>query len=357
MALYKKKELSPFDVINDEKKTVKDEPRIPFAQKNLTLSTRACVFMTGLILTLTLLVVSFGKAIIPLALAYGIVLFWCLTFRFIENCRTIPLNLFLNVLLVAGVYLIPGIAPDPGSFYCYMPLAAGLTVLGSSIKDGRAYYMRSYILEEIILPVLTGSACVALSAVISKYLFESKTTGVMLILSAIILGIISLVISSIWGKEALMSSGKLCAVSDYSRVDAESNKRFFIERGVFLLETVVIMIVITVGKILVMKYVPDLPYIIYVAVAGLAAMIFAFASGRRWDDIFSCESFIPVTIVPLFSPVAGVLISAGVDIVVMGYLHTYKRKKVFADVPKSFDGLPLLIIAEGLLIMAVEAVF
>lgn len=355
MALFGKKELSPFDIRTDLKQDVKDEPYRPFAQKNLALTTRACVFLVGFLMTLTLLIVSFGRAIVPLALAYGIVLFWCLTFRFFENCRTIPVNLFVNVLPVVGIYLIPGIAPDPGSYYCYMPLVLGLTALGSTIKDGRAYYMRSYISDEVILPVVIGTVCALTSGGISKFVFESKTTGVMLIISSAVLGTVAFIASKIRGKEVSMSSGKLADVSDYSPINIESNTAFLMERGVFAIEAVVIMIMVTVLRIVSLRYLPQMPIILYPAVAALAAMIFAFASGRRWDDKFACESFIAVTIIPLLSPVSGVAISIAADIVVMGYLHTYKRRKMSADVPKPFDGLPLLLAAAGLAIMAMEA--
>ena len=357
MARYGKKELSPFDVRNDREKKEVKEHFSPFARKNLALTTRSCIFMLGFILTMSLLIASFGRMIIPLALAYAIVLVWAITFRFIENCRTISVNIFLNVLLVVGVYLLPRVAPDPGSFYCYMPLVVGLTALGSTIKDGRAYYMRSYIVEEIILPVTVGSACVLTAAVACKFLFESKNVGVMLVISSVVLGSISLTISKIWDKEVLMSAGKLSDVSDYSPVNLEANTRFFMERGVFLLETVVIMIMLTVLRIVSIRYVPDLPFVVYPALAALTAMVFAFASGRRWDDKFACESLIAVTVMPLMAPVTGIAICIGVDILVMGYLHTYKRYKMSADVPKSFDGLPILVAALGFILMAVEAVF
>ena len=357
MALFSKKELSPFDIHGDEKKTVKEEPYKPFAQKNLVLTTRACVFMSCFMMTLSLLIASFGRAVFPLAFAYGIVLFWCISFRFIENCRTIPANLFINVLPVVGIYLIPGIAPDPASYYCYMPLVLGMTALGSTIKDGRAYYMRSYLSDEVLLPVVAGSASVLVSAVCCKFLFESKNVGVMIILSSVMLGVISLVVSAVSGKEVLLSSGKLSEVADYSPINYETNMRFFKDRGAFALESVVILIVVTVLRILSVRYFPGLPVVLYPAAAALAAMIFAFASGRRWDDVFACESVIAITIIPIMSPLSAVAISVAVDIFVMGFLHTYKRHKIFADIPKAFDGLPILLVALGLVLMAVENVF
>ncbi len=357
MARYGKKELSPFDVRNDIPKKEVKERFSPFARKNLALTTRSSVFMLGFILTMALLIASFGRMLVPLALAYAIVVFWTITFRFIENCRTIPVNILLNVLLVVGVYLLPRVAPDPGSFYCYMPLIVGLTALGSSIRDGRAYYMRSYVIEEIVLPVTVGSACVLTASVACKFLFESKNVGVMLIISAVVLGAISLVISKIWDKEVLMSAGKLADVSDYSPVNLEANTRFFMERGVFLLESVVIMIILTVLRLVSIRYIPDLPFVVYPAVAALTAMVFAFASGRRWDDKFACESLIAVTVIPLMAPITGIAVCLGVDVLVMGYLHTYKKQKMSADVPKSFDGLPILTAALGFILMAIEAVF
>ena len=72
--------------------------------------------------------------------------------------------------------------------------------MSSSIRDGRAYFTRSDILEEIIVPGVISSFAVLLAAVISKYLFEQKKIGIMLIISAIAVGAVSFLLSKEYGK-------------------------------------------------------------------------------------------------------------------------------------------------------------
>ena len=356
MVRYKDTKLSPFDRVETKKETKSRSGFGDLFRKNFFLSTRASVFMLGYSLTLACLVASFGRMYIPILLALLSVIVWTFTFRFAENCRTIPLNIFLNTSLISGLYLLPKVSLDPVSFYSYVPLLIGLTALSSSICDGRAYFTRCSISEEIVMPGVVGSFCVLLAGLISKFAFEKKSIGVMLILTAVLTGLIALAFSKGTGKKVRMTSSKLIDVQDYHPVNKEENAGFLMGRVVFAGETVAVMAGMLAMKISDMKFSIELPFALYPIAASLVIVIFILISGRRFDDLFACESMLIIAILPLMPSVTGVLITISVDMVLTGFLHTYKRRKLFADINTYFDGLPMLMAVLGIAIMLVETV-
>ncbi|SMC49816.1 hypothetical protein SAMN06296952_1481 [Oscillospiraceae bacterium] len=356
MIRYKDTKLSPFDRVELKQETKSKQGFGDLFRKNFYLSTRACVFMLGYSLTLACLVASFGRMYIPILLALLCVIVWTFTFRFAENCRTIPLNIFLNTSLIAGLYLLPKVSPDPVSFYSYVPLLIGLTALSSSIRDGRAYFTRCSISEEIVIPGVIGSFCVLVAAVISKFAFEKKSIGVMLIITAVMSGLTALAFSKAIGQKVRMTSSKLIDVHDYHPVNKEENAGFLMGRVVFAGETVAVLAGMLAMRISDMKFSLDLSFALYPIAASLVIIIFILIAGRRFDDIFACESLLIIAVLPLMPSVIGVIITIAVDIVLTGFLHTYKRRKLFADINTYFDGLPMLMAVLGITIMLVETV-
>lgn len=355
MARYSSKKLSPFDGV-EVKQTENAKKGIgDLFRKNFYLSTRACIFMAGYSLTLACLVASFGRMYIPILLALGCVLIWTFVLRYVENCRTIVLNVFLNTALFAGLYFLPVVAPDPMSFYCYVPLIIGLTALSSSIRDGRAYFTRSDILEEIIVPGVISSFAVLLAAVISKYLFEQKKIGIMLIISAITVGAVSFLLSKATGKKIRLTSNKLADIADYHPINFEENIRFLKERLVFSGECIAVLAGMLAVNIADLRFSLKLPFALLPIVASVVIVIFMLLSKRRFDDVFACESMIAVAVLPLMPSVIGVFTAVAADIVIASFLHTYKRSKLFADINSYFDGLPMLMTVLGMAILIIEA--
>lgn len=355
MARYSSKKLSPFDGVEVQKDTGKKQGFGDLFKKNFYLSSRSCIFMTGYSLTLAALVAAFGKMYIPILLALGVVVVWTFTMRFAENCRTIPFNVFLNTALIAGLYFLPKVSPDPMSFYCYVPLLIGLTALSSSIRDGRAYFTRCSVAEEVFMPGVIASFSMLTAAVISKFAFEQKSIGVMLIISSAINGLIAIFLSKATGKKVRMTSSQLCDVHDYHPVNVEENARFLKGRVVFAGETIAVLAGMIALNICNLKFALNLPFGLYPIAAALVVVIFILISRRRFDDLFAIESLLIVAVLPVMPSLIGVLVTIAGDIVVTGFLHTYKRRKLFTEINTYFDGLPMLTAVLGIAIMLIEA--
>ncbi len=355
MARYSSKKLSPFDGVEVQKDTGKKQGIGDLFKKNFYLSTRACIFMAGYSLTLAALVAAFGKMYMPILLALGVVIVWTFTMRFAENCRTIPLNIFLNTALFAGLYFLPKVAPDPMSFYCYVPLLIGITALSSSIADGRAYFTRCSVVEEIFMPGVIASFSMLCAALISKFAFEQKSIGVMLVISSAINGLVAILLSKATGKKVRMTSSKLCDVHDYHPINAEENARFLMGRVLFAGETIAVLAGMIALKICDMRFTLNLPFGLYPIAASMVLIIFILIAGRRFDDLFAVESIIIVAVLPIMPSLIGVLITIAADVVLTGFLHTYKRRKLFTEINTYFDGLPMLTTVLGLVIVLVEA--
>ena len=355
MARYSSKKLSPFDGVEVRKDTGKKQGLGDLFKKNFCLSTRACIFMIGYSLTLAALVAAFGKMYIPVLLAPACVVVWSFTMRFAENCRTIPLNIFLNTALFAGIFFLPKVAPDPMAFYCYVPLLIGITALSSSIADGRAYFTRCSFVEEILMPGVIASFSMLIAAVISKFAFEQKSIGVMLIISSVINGLMAILFSKATGKKVRMTSSKLCDVHDYHPVNVEENARFLKGRVIFAGETVAVLAGMIALKICDMRFSLNLPFGLYPIAASLVLIIFILIARMRFDDLFAIESLIIVAILPIMPSLVGVLITVAADIVITAFLHTYKRRKLFTEINTYFDGLPMLTAVLGIAIMLIEA--
>lgn len=355
MARYSNRKLSPFDGVEVKQDTGRKKGFGDIFRKNFYLSTRASVFMLGYTLTLAAMVAAFGKMYIPILLAVLCVAVWTFTMRFAENCRTIPLNIFLNTALCAGIYFLPKVAPDPMSFYCYVPLIIGLTALSSSIPDGRAYFIRCSVTEEIFIPGVIASFTMLVAAVISKFLMEQKSIGVMLLISSVLNGIISMLLSRATGKKVRLTSGMLCDVHDYHPVNSEENARFLKGRVVFAGEVIAVLAGMLALRICDMKFALSLPWALYPIAASLVVVIFMLIAGRRFDDAFAMESLIIVAVLPIMPSLTGVMTAVAADVVVAGFLHTYKRRKLFTEINTYFDGLPMLTAVLGIAVMLVEA--
>lgn len=352
-------------------------------EENISLSARSSVFLAGLIatgaalitrsediLTMSLCVVA------QLAVWAGLMIFW-------QRASTKHLNLFVNVLVVficlfAAKMLDADV--DPGEYIYLMPLAAGLTALGSETGDEETGSGRIDPVKELIIPVALSLASLAPAAAVCVPA-DRKITSVAVIVSALTLILMAALGSYSTGRKVSFSSPALGDYAGMPSASMENVRGFLLARLFFAIGIIPALAAAYGGRKLYDIYLDDndrMLLIIPLFVLAVMTLVafgtekFLSRDGGRYGKYCIYEAIAAAAMISLPFIKNDRLGSHGVktalllvfyvlavimaDIIATGYLTTYKRRSIFSERPAPADGLPLMLIVGGIAIMCVEGI-
>ena len=325
--------------------------------------------MIMLILSVILVPVCAGDKILQVMLIAAVVLFWSLTYRFIGRPVVLPVNIFINTVLVAVPPLFPFFELGTGYFVAMLPLACGLTALTSMNPDKRSAYERPDAVNEILIPSAAGFG-IGVAACSIYIITGRKTVSIAIILAALLLMVVSVLFRRLSGREVMFSSPFINDIRDIPSDDRANLRSFFVHRGIAAISAVVLEAAL-LGSLKIPQIYPFTQFDPKPFVCALAALLLSLVFLKKireksfgggfypYELIFSFGILIipflmkdPVirTIAVPLSPVLYIL----ADMLITGFLCTYKRRRLSAVRHYYSEGAPLLLMTLGLLVMAVE---
>ncbi len=356
------------------------------------LSTRSSIFTALVLVAVCFMVPSYAgdsKAFLvsvawAVAAAVAYVLFWTVTFRLFESPDTMPASVVLNLVpsIVAFIFLKERV-PLEGSVL----IAAGLSALTLISRDetkkparkankafrdvdflngeliGYSEFIKADVVHEVLLPLLfaliSSVAGVVLSAVISS---KTGMTGksLSILIASLVLVLISWLISSLRGKDYLLSSASLSDSSELPSLRYRSLRSFLLRRLRFFLSIVILGSGSLLTDYLNTRFTLGLWFMKYV-ICALMLFVFAFLRGRHSKHriqfvaelciiyalgICRCNSILDIVIV--------VLLSLLVDILITGLTLTHNRRLIMSGRSRFVEGMPLELMSAALIFMACE---
>ncbi|MBO4637996.1 MAG: hypothetical protein J5685_12745 [Clostridiales bacterium] len=338
-------------------------------RKTSYMTARSAVYMCMLILSILLFPVTDGKHILQVLVLAGVILLWSLTFRFFLNPKILPLNIFCNTVLVALPSSLPFFDLGTETYVAMLPLAMGLTAMTSMNADRKSVYERPDATEEVLIPSLTAFG-VGVASCSIYIIAERKLVSIAIIISALLLMLLSVLYKKFTGREKAFTSS---AINDIRTIpgDDRANLKSFVSHRLIIFISAVIL---EVGLVFSLK-IPDIyPFTLFdpkPLVCAILALILSLVFSRKIKEKSFGGGFYPYEIIIAFGvlilpfligdpvyrnvaiPLAPALFTLA-DMLVTGFLCTYKRRRLSAVRHYYSEGIPLLMLLLGILIMAVE---
>lgn len=379
MSIFKRNQISPFDQYYADQDLDIEISGVNPSDKYLSL--RASVFMIGLILTLSMIVVNGESLLALITVVLASVFISFVAGLFLRRPLYRPLVLFLNTVSMLGIIVILSIITNKitvGDYILFIPLVAGVTSLGVEPNDYRKVYRKPDLMYEMVMPVLGALVSVALAS-LTLELADHYIVSLMFIMAAIYLGLFSFIVSKITRRHVFFSTP---VISDYSNILSASSdnvKAFLVSRVKSIVAFSIALVVGLGSSYIVNEYLinkSELSLALIPLTSAVVYMIMGFAIyGKRPRSIhkilFTYEAcmgtmiastpFMAVDVWKYSSSrlVVGFiiywLVVVAVDFLISGYLIAFKRRAIFAEPPKYFSGIPLLMIICGIVLMCIEA--
>lgn len=341
MSIFGKQRQLPFE---EKKETEVLEKVSSF--KNLrkwNLSLRGTVLLVSLIEAFLLMFKLNGSFSLSMVYIPLILLIWRGTLAHFEHPGILPLNLFLNSLLVFPLFFIPVVGITPTEFIAFVPLIIGMTVLSAVTNNGRVYFYKPDFGTEIMLPLVSAVVVSVLSYILALFMFETVLFSVMFIGAALLVALLSRVLSAFYDKPMILSfDGSFLDSLEWSN------------RAVVVLD-----IALVSGFVFAYKFFTasiELPYVIIPLIAVIVIVITMLISVRVRTVSYLVEISVAFTILLLFPSVVGIIAAMISDLLLVLIYVAYKGHKIFAKKNQAIEGLPALMILYSVLIMVFEMI-
>lgn len=359
--VFKKKAISPFDEVRVEKSEDVQES-IPNKDVNY-FSLRAAVFMACLIISISGIFVAGSNVLLMSGLVAVYLLLWATTMRLWQSPRTAMVNLFVNLIVGVVVFAIPQIIGAKlayAEFDSLLTVVAGVTILGSVNKDYTRRFSVVDIVDEFLFPILLAVVAVSLAS-LSLFVADNNSLGFMLILSSIALGGFSWILKILLKTTYSFSSYRIVDYNDFPVANKEKLVAFYKDRGRFAIRFTIAFVVSFICSKLIDKYLLDFdPYIklLVPVVAALVFMIFGLIESRRLDSkmvpMYLIENIFAMFFV-MFPIIANWIAAILIDLLLVGYMVTFKRRSIRAVKSIHVEGVPLILIVLGIVCLCAEA--
>ena len=330
------------------------------------MSTRASIFLAFAVIGLNIMLMSDVRFYIPFAALLALILFWCISLRFIRKPSVAPVCAAILILLSAGAgYLTSSVI-----------LAAGLSVASLGLAcmnlmglDDHEEDVRPAFLKEILIPLFF--ACAASSCgFLSGYFFEKKYLFMANIISVAFLILVSIAISKTSGSRYFFTSKRLTEFWDIPVAEISQVRIFIFAKCKY-----VITVLSTFGICLALWYFLDLEFKQYLYLPAAAILnlplIYLFCGKERerrslfGTKFLMFEAFLSAILVSLYFAfysgelritvtVYAFMLLIGTDIIGSVLLAVIRRRQIFVSRSKYIDGTPFMMTMFSLLIMLVE---
>ena len=330
------------------------------------MSTRSSLFLAFTVIGLNIMMMSGVELYVPFASLLALVLFWCVSLRFIRKPVLAPLCAVILILLSAGI----------GFYFKDVVLASGLavSVIGLSCLnlmglDDTEEDRRPAFMKEVFIPLFFACAA-SLCGFLSRYVFEQKYLFISNILSVAFLILISITISKTSGSRYFFTSKRLTEFWDIP-VAEFSQVRVF----VFAKCKYIIAVLSMFGVLFALWYFLDFEYktYLYLPVSIVWALPLVYlCRGRERErrSLFGTrymmfEILLSAILVALYysffsddlhitGTVYAFMLLIGTDIIGSVLLAVIRRRQIFVSRSKYIDGTPFMMTMFSLLIMLLE---
>lgn len=373
---------NPFDGISMEEPKPADR-----------LSTRSAIFTAFVMIAVCLMtpvVVGDIKTILisllwTVGAAAAYVLFWTFTMRLFESPDMMPVSVVLN--LVPAV-LLSVFLPDKFALEGLVFLGAGLTALSleaADEKDRKAgkkdksgftaidflsgevvkytEFIKADIGAEVIVPFICAVVSAAAGVVVSGLVrglthMQGKAPG--LILSALVLMLLSAVISAVRGNYYLFSSSEMSDPSVLPVTTYKHLRSFLLRRSRFFVSIVMMGAGCLICDVIDVRFELGFPYMKHI-LSALLVFAFAFIRGRQSKHRIQFATELSVIYALCVTRVNTIgdlvlisLLATIADILVTAFMYTRNRRLIMSGRSSYVEGMPLELITAAVIFMIVE---
>lgn len=374
---------NPFDGIHLKSESLGDK-----------LSTRAAIFTAFMMIAVCLMLPSFTGDKSAFAIAYlwvigacaVYVLLWSAVMRVFESPDMMPVSIVVNLIPAALLSIFLG---DKLPLAGLVFLGAGLTALtleAADEKDRKAgkkkekftgidflsgevvkytEFIKADVTGEVLIPALcavfASTAGVGFSELFAYYSHASGKS-LRVIISALVLMLMSLVISKIRGKEYLFSSSEMSDAAILPMTTYKHIRSFVLRRGRFFVSIVLIGAGCILSDYLNVRFALGMPFMKHILCA-LLVFAFAFIRGRQSKHRiqFATELAViySVSVTLIFSIgdlVLMSLLATIADVVITAMMYTRNRRLIMSRRSRYVAGMPVELMTVAVIFMAVEVV-
>lgn len=373
---------NPFDGISKMKEV-----------RKVYLSSRSSVFLAMLLVALCLMIPPFNgdpkafliSILINLGTAFGFILFWSFTLRFIENPEIMPLSIAINIVpaAVLGILLNGRV-----SFTGLILLSAGVSCLSlissdtakarklnRSVPEGFTgidflsgemikydEFIKPDITGEILIPSAFAVLAALLSILLTSFINPSSGAGLRILAGSVFLMLESFIVSKISGKDILLTSAKQADASRVPSYERKALRSFILRRSRYIASFVIIGTSCLLSDYINSRFQLNMPYIKHIACV-LMIFVFAFIRGRHTKHriqyavelgiIYSLGTAYIFTISDLI--LIG-LFSFGADFLITSVLFVHNRRLIVSERSPYIAGMPLELMTVSFIIMICDTV-
>ena len=348
-ALFKKNKYAPFDDIVVAKEINEDKPSAVVYAERDAFSFRGAVFTITCIVSLCWIFSRCEKLIPSLIMWLGYLIFWAVTCRFFEVKKLAPLNLFLNVLLLASPCALFGHLLDSFTFYACFPLTLGVTVLGTCPADGRQlfeYYPIDYYIKNIFISLICAAIPEMFFGLMGNHVLSPR-----IMVAAIVMTSLAYLEDKMLGSHKLLSGRSLSGSAVLPKTEFDTLNIFVSGRLIYIGVSLAALAASMGASVLASTY-TSLDPICVRAVA--AAIVFAIWIAVTQNSKMPFESFIAILFFARSSSLVMFLVVAATDILVKGFMTVTRRKSIFHTRNKFADGIPVMLMVVGIFVMVAE---
>ena len=349
MALFKKNTYAPFDDIAKKTEVIQsDNAPVVSAQRD-GYSFRGAVFTIACMVSLCW-IFSYCESLIVSLASYGAyLLVWVFVLRFLERKSLVPLNLFLNVALAAVPCGIFHASIDANLFFALVPLALGVTVLGSCPTDGRQqfeWYPISRFAVNVVSVLVAGG--------LTELVFLPMQCGFLsprIMVASIFMMLFPLAEEKLLGTHTLLSGRSLSGSAVLPKTEFSTLNTFVSGRLMFIGISLVAYAA-ALGLAFVCALYSDLDPSCVRALA--TALVFALTIAITKNTRMPFEAFIPILFYARTDTLTMFLLVAAADILIRGFITVTRRKSIFHMRNKYVDGIPAMLMTVAIFIMVAE---
>ena len=341
------------------------KPHVMHVSPPRYMSTRASIFLAFAVIGLGMSLMTDLSIFIPLALAVGLTVIWCVTLRFVRTPLIAPVVVPVMTLLscAAGYYL------DSVYLSCCMTVfSLGLAAL-SAIPDEEEEGKRPGLYKEITVP-LFFAVCASVAGYYVSLLFESGYLFIVIIMSVTFLILTSILISKTSGSRFFFTSKHLTEFWDIPVAEFSQTRIFMLTKAKFIMTTAFLFAALYAVDYLVPA---GLKTYVMLPSALILTIPFVYIIPKTSHDhrsafgtkFFMYDAYIAAALISMFfirygddmtvsKLVYAFVLLVGTDVIGTALLAVIRRRQIFVSRSKYIDGTPFMMTMFALLIMLVE---
>lgn len=349
-SIFKKNKVNPFDdIATSNNEGVQEQPSNVVVARRDGFSFRGAVFTITLIVSLCWIFAYCNNIFVSGGMFFAYLFVWMMICRFFENRSLVPLNLIVNILIVAAPCAVFGTYVDSNFFFAMVPVMLGVTVLGSCPADGRQIFERypiSYYLGNIFIALL----CAGIPELVLK-LVKNRNLTPRVMLASLVMMLIAFSEHKIRGTQTLLSGRSLSGSATLPKTEFETLSNFVSGRLVYGGVSLVAY-ALSLGSTFIVNGYTNLN--VSCVRALVTTIVFAIFIIVQKSSKMPFESFIAILFFARSDSLVAYLVVLATDIVIKGYITVTRRKSIFHQRNIYADGIPVMLMTIGIFVMVAE---